>query len=85
MKFSKIKLTSLSANAISSNELDAVRGGLDYCGCSCAYPEYAPSSDNSSFNSSSGYISTSGCNQYVGGRGGQVGNYYPDVDASIPL
>ena len=85
MKLSKIKLTSLSANAISSNELDAVRGGYNYCGCSCQYPQYATSSENSSANSSSGYISTGGCNQYMGAANGTVGTYIPNADASCPM
>jgi len=79
MKFSKIKLTTLSANEICSKELDAVRGG-NYCGCSCKGS--SSSSDNQNANYANNYHSTSGCNQYY--RSDTNSGYDGNCDASVP-
>jgi len=64
MKIKRFKLNDLSANELRQKEMNAIIGGANSCGCSCAYADSSGSStsDNMQANYNFGYVSDNACN-----------------------
>ena len=64
MKIKRFKLNELSANELRQKEMNAIVGGKDPCGCSCAYAGNGGSSanDNMHANYNFDYSSDNACN-----------------------
>jgi len=64
MKIKRFKLNDLSANELRQKEMNAIIGGRNVCGCSCAYADSGGSntSDNLHANYNYSYVSDNACN-----------------------
>lgn len=67
MNTKKIKLNKLSERALVERQLKGIKGGCQFCTCSCAYANQGGSStqDNKSANFAKGMRSKTGDNSYL--------------------
>jgi natural product precursor len=84
-KLGKLKLTQLNRGELEARQLNALRGGLVTCYCSCYWANQGGSSysANTNANYNIGGYSTNGCNQYAYQEGENGFGYCPNCNENI--